>query len=307
MLTYIPDAPLSELTWYKIGGKAKYLFYPKDKEEIKKCLIFIRGQQIPFFIIGGGSNVLIGDEYFEGAVICLREIDHIEMIDDFTIRVGAGTLSTEFAEFAYENELEGAEYLYKLPGTVGGAAVMNARAYGSQFSDMIRLARCIDIEGSEKVFINSELEYGYKTSILQNNELILFELEIMLERGDKRVIKTKMDYNGNDRTGKNQFQFPSAGCVFKNNHEENIHAGKLIDSLGFKGKSYGGALVSPHHANFIFNKENANAEDILVLIEEIKRTAKEKQGVNLELELKLFGNFGNDVELAIELAPKKKK
>ena len=307
MITYIADAPLSELTWYKIGGKAKYLFYPKTVKELQKCLITINGMSLPFFVIGGGSNVLIGDYDFNGAVICVREMAHIELLDDFTIRVGAGALSTDVANFAYENGLEGAEFLYKLPGSIGGAAVMNARAYGGEMSDMVRAARCVDLEGDIHVFSHKELEYDYKVSLLQNEEFILYELELVLEKGDKNVIRAKMDYDGNDRISKHQFEFPCAGCTFKNDHATNTHAGKLIDELGLKGQSIGGAMVSPYHANFIVNREGARASEILSLIELVQEKAKIEREIELEMEVKLYGNFGNEKEFAISPKSRKKK
>lgn len=292
MISYISDTPLSELTWYKIGGKAKYLLYPKNEKEIKKCLAFIKGLNLPYFILGGGSNVLIGDHDFHGAVICTSGLNNIEVFDDFFIRTGAGVNSTDLAQFAYENELEGAEFLYELPGSIGGAAVMNARAYGTQMSNIVRAAHCIDKDGEIKTFTNKELQYAYKTSILQQEDLILYELELLFERGDQKVIKSKMDYNKNDRENKKQFALPSAGCVFKNLYDLNLPAGKLIEDLGFKGKEIGDAQVYNNHANFIVNKGHAKASDIIMLINEIKTEAKKQKDIELELEVQLLGNFG---------------
>lgn len=307
MLNYIPDAPLSEINWYKIGGKAKYLFYPKNELELIKCLSIIEAQSLPFFIIGGGSNVLIGDYDFNGAVICLKEINKIELIDDFTIRVGAGVSSTDVAEFAYKNALEGAEFLYKLPGTVGGALVMNAKAYGCEMSQIVYKARVIDFEGNKIVFENKDMEYEYKSSIFQNHEFIVYEIELFLEKGHKDVIRAKMDYNSDNREIKKQFEFPSAGCVFKNHYETNTPAGKLIDELGLKGFTIGGATVFPDHANFIVNKKDAKAKDVLEIIKIIKNKAKEQRDIDLDLELKMYGNFGNEDDYTFNLKLKKKK
>ncbi len=307
MLKYIPNAPLSEITWYKIGGKAKYLFYPRDVNEIRKCLNFIRGQNLPFFIIGGGSNVLIGDNDFSGAVICTRELNHIELVDDFTIKAGAGALADDVSLFALENELEGCEFLHKLPGSIGGAAVMNAQAFGSRMSDIVRVARCVDFDGNVKVFTNRELEYDYKKSILQHSDFILNELELILEKGEEKVIKAKMDYNKNVRENNKHFDFPSCGCVFKNKPDENVHAGKLIDDLGLKGESVGGAKIYEAHANFIVNYNNAKAGDVLKLIDIIKNQAQEKKDVKLELEMELLGNFGENEKYSVIKEKKKNK
>ncbi len=307
MLKYIPDAPLSEITWYKIGGRAKYLFYPRNAGEIQKCLKFIKGQEIPFFVIGGGSNVLIGDHDYKGAVICTREISHMELVDEFTIKVGSGTPASNVAEFALENELEGCEFLYNLPGSIGGAAVMNAQAFGSRMSDIVLIVRTVDYDGNLKVFTNKDIEYDYKKSIFQHSESIIYEIEIVLEKGDVNVIKSKMDYNRNVRVNNKHFEFPSCGCVFKNIPDKNIHAGKIIDELGLKGSALGGAKVFENHANFIVNYGDAKANDVIDLIKSVKDKVYEERDIELEMELELLGNFEHYEEKLSAKYPEKKK
>ncbi len=284
------NVSLREYTTFKIGGKARYIYFPQSPSELIKLLKYIKKNNIQYFVLGGGSNVLVGDGDFDGIVVSTRKLDKVT-ISDQDIVVSSGTDNTVLSEKLAAHSLTGAEFLYKLPGSIGGAAVMNARAFNKSMEDIVTKIKVIEPPDKIMMLPTDKLKYGYKSSILQNSNYFVIEVYLKLEKGDPELIKRRMEEYYNKRLATKQYDYPSAGCVFKNDYCVGIPSGKLIDESELKGRCSGDAYVSGFHANFIINKGNATAKDVKVLVETIKREVKEKKNVDLECEIKFLGNF----------------
>ncbi|MDH4129690.1 MAG: UDP-N-acetylmuramate dehydrogenase [Spirochaetota bacterium] len=284
------DISIRELTTFKIGGKSKYLFIPDNIDDVKTALLFLKENKLDYYILGEGSNVLIGSKDYNGGVISTLNLNKIVLRDSF-ICAEAGVTNTNLSIFCCEKDIKGFEFLYYMPGTVGGSSVMNARAFGASMSDIIVEVKAFNKELEMKTFLANEIKYDYKQSIFQNNDYFVVEVIFKIEKGDSRLIKSKMESNKAKRLETKQYDFPSAGCIFKNNYDLGIPSGKLIDELGLKGDTIGDAQVFEQHGNFIINKGNATSSDVIQLIEKIKNKAKKEKKINLECEVKFHGNF----------------
>jgi len=279
---------LAPFSTFKIGGAAKYYCQPNNINDIKKAFNFAKKNNLDTFYLGGGSNILISDKGYSGLIIHLTKLDNI-IIDDTFITVGAGFFVSKLANKIANLGLSGIEFAGGLPGTVGGAVFMNAKAYGSSFSNVIKTVTVINRKGELKNLSNEEMNFSYKDSrIMHNNELII-ATTLDLKKGNKKSIQEKTKKNSDDRIQKGQFSNPNAGCIFKNNYTVGIPSGKLIQDSGLLGFSLGGAQIFNGHGNFIMNNNNATATDILNIITEIKKQVKIKQDIDLELEVRLLG------------------
>lgn len=280
---------ISPSTYYKIGGLARDVYFPENIEDIDNAYSSIIKDGYPFYILGGGTNVLVGDKYWDGAVIStLRMNYHIS--GQSSLICGAGLLSSKVAEIACEHSKTGLEFLYLLPGTIGGAISGNARFEGINISERILSIIALGENGLNK-YEPESIVFAYKYNNLTASGMIIVEACLSWNDGDVEKIKDDMEKIETFRNKSHHFDYPSCGCIFKNNHERNIQAGHLIDSLGLKGMRIGGAEVSPFHANFIINNGNASAADVLSLIEKIEKTVYDKTGIELEREVKLLGAF----------------
>lgn len=283
----LKNEPMSNHTTFKIGGPADLFVKINTVEELKYTIEMCKLKKIPVTIIGNGSNVLVKDKGIRGVTIKLNFND-VEIIDDITLRVGAGVLLSKIANIAYKKGLSGLEFACGIPGTIGGAIRMNAGAHGCEMKDIVYLTTYLDENCNIKELYNKENEFEYRASIYSKNKnYLLISCEIKLKKGDKADINKKMEEYKKNREENQPLNFPSAGSVFKRG--DNYIAAKLIDECGLKGLNIGNAKVSEKHAGFIINNGNATAEDVLKLIEIVKQKVYEKYKIKIELEIEILG------------------
>ncbi|MFH0951041.1 MAG: UDP-N-acetylmuramate dehydrogenase [bacterium] len=302
---------LADHTTFCIGGPAKFFVEATSTEELTEAVAWAQAKSEPIFILGGGSNVLVNDEGVKGLVIKLANTDLSVSGED--IMAGAGTMLGLVVEFAKDNNLTGLEWAVGIPGTIGGGIRGNAGAYGGCLADNIKEVLTYDMVHHNFVTMTKEdCNFGYRDSIFKHgdNNLVIWQVTLSLSRGVMEKIKAMMVQYRTSRLS-TQTDYPSAGCVFKNLTAEDlaklstvvyeeakrngkIKGGKLacgyiIDLLGLKGQQVGGAIVGPHHGNFIVNKDKAKATDVQALIAKIKQQVKEKFGIDLQEEVQYFG------------------
>lgn len=279
---------LKKYNTFRVCSKAKYFFIPENIEGFSAITNYFNKKSIKYVILGGGSNVLFLDEIVEIPIIYTGFFNRTEKTEN-GILAYAGAKTSEVSEYALKNSLTGLEFLYGLPGTVGGATYMNARCYGNSVSDFIKKIGIIDEDGEYRHLDIADCDYSYKQSIFQKKSYTIIDVLFNLQGGQKKEISKKMKEYKKDRVEKHQYDYPSAGCIFLNDRETNLIAGQLIDSLGLKGIKEGGAMVSPYHANFIVNYKNAKGREIYSLIEFIKRSIYDKTAITLKTEVKIIG------------------
>lgn len=279
------DISLSTLTTYKTGGIAKLVVYPNNIINLKQLLKLIHKHNIKYFILGKGSNTLFSDKEFNGVIIKLDKLNNFK-IKETEIYVESGMILSKLVQASVKNELTGLEFAIGIPGTIGGAIYMNAGAYGSKMSNIVKSVIVLN-EKLQIVEIPLEkLKFDYRYSIFQaNKNLICVAANIKLEHGNHDEIDSKIKENLLKRKNSQPLEYPSAGSVFRN--PEGNYAGKIIEELGLKGKNIGGAEISTKHANFIINKNNASSSDILNLIKLVQKEAKDKYKIDLKLEQQL--------------------
>jgi len=280
--------PLDRHTSFKIGGPADLLILPEDEPGLAGVLAACREGNVPCFLMGNGSNLLVGDEGFRGAVIKLADnFGGIELQQDgATIKARAGTMLSKLCLFAMQKGLSGLEFAYGIPGTVGGAAYMNAGAYGGEMKHVLTSARYLDKDGRAGGLLAEQMELDYRRSAFCHNGYIITEVTLRLTPADKNQIKQKMDELLGRRREKQPLNYPSAGSTFK--RPPGNFAGGLIEQCGLKGAFVGGAQVSEKHAGFVVNRGNATCKDVRELIEKIQTVVREKTGVSLECEIKFL-------------------
>lgn len=281
------NEPMKSHTSFKVGGPADILVIPKKTSEVVILLNFCKINNIPFYIMGNGSNTVVKDNGFRGMVIKLTEICNIA-VDEKLVRAGAGAFLSTVSKEALKYSLKGMEFASGIPGTVGGAVTMNAGAYGPEIKDIIETADVIDMSGNFMRLSKDQLELSYRNSIVQKNNYIVVEAAFKLEPGNYDDIKNRMDELNFRRADKQPLNYPSAGSTFKR-PEGGYFASKLIDDAGLKGLCSGGAMVSKKHSGFIINYDNATAKDILYLIEQVQKIVYDKFNVNIEPEIKIIG------------------
>ncbi len=273
-------------TTFRIGGNADYFLIPENTSELQSAIKICRANNIPYFILGNGSNILVSDKGIEGAVISTEKLNTIEVYED-TIYAQAGAKLSKTASIAAENSLSGFETLSGIPGTVGGAVFMNAGAYGGEIKDVALEVYAIDENGNEKTFSNSECNFGYRSSIFSSGEYIITGAKFRLRTKDKDEITAQMRDYAERRRDRQPLSFPSAGSTFK--RPEGYFAGKLIQDSGLRGFAIGGAAVSEKHCGFVVNTGNATCSDVVNLIDYIKKCVYEKFGVMLHEEVRIIG------------------
>jgi UDP-N-acetylmuramate dehydrogenase len=282
--------PMRNHTSLRIGGPADIFAMPQDLSSLKNMHINLRRNKIPFFPLGGGTNILVRDGGIEGAVISLRSLRRTGVLSKDNkyayLFAEAGTLLQRIVNFSKENGYSGVEGLAGIPGTLGGAIFGNAGAFGYEMKDVLVLVEVMDIEGRIKKFNAEEINFGYRSSSISQNELIL-GAKIKLKKDEKEEVSAKVDDFLEKKREKQPLWEPSAGCVFKN--PAGLSAGKLIDEAGCKGIRIGDVEVSSIHANFFINKGEAKASDFIRLMEEAAHRVKERFGVVLEPEIKIVG------------------
>lgn len=282
------DEPMKNHTSFKIGGSADLFVTADNKEQLSAALALADENNIPLFVLGNGSNLLVSDKGIRGIVLKLGgEFNDIRFNPDGTIHCGTGAMLSKLCSFALENSLTGLEFAWGIPGSCGGAAFMNAGAYGGEMKDVVLSCEHMDMHGSCGEFAGSELDFDYRHSVYGCGRYIITGVNLKLEKGDKAEIQAKMNDLMSRRKDKQPLEYPSAGSVFK--RPAGYFAGGLIEQCGLKGAKVGGAMVSPKHAGFIVNVGGATCEDVLNLIAEIQRKVKSETGVDLECEVRKTG------------------
>ncbi|MDD5923773.1 MAG: UDP-N-acetylmuramate dehydrogenase [Clostridia bacterium] len=277
---------LSKHTTFRIGGKCDVFAKVANTEQLISLLHFLKSEDIPYMILGNGSNTLFSDKGFRGVIISLcQAFKEISLLDENKIKCYAGAMLTSLCTFARDNSLSGCEELYGIPGSVGGATYMNAGAYGGEMSQIISSVTYFDCESEEiKNIERDKCDFSYRHSTFMDKECVILSINIELEKADKDYITAKMSDYMQRRRDKQPLEYPSAGSVFK--RPEGYFAGALIEQSGLKGASVGGAEVSEKHAGFIINKGNATCNDVLSLIDIIKSQVYKKFNVELECEIR---------------------
>ncbi len=285
-ISYRLNEPMKHYTTFKTGGPASLFVVPCDEDELKTVLCLCEETDTEFFVLGKGSNLLVSDEGInDKAVIYIGEkFDYINEIDECTFEAGAGASVASICKFALARSLSGLEFAYGIPGSVGGAAFMNAGAYGGEVKDVISLCRHISAKGEKGEFTDKELDFSYRHSIYSEGGYVITSVVFRLQKGEKSEIEASMADFITRRKDKQPLEYPSAGSVFK--RPEGYFAGALIEQSGLKGKRIGGAMVSEKHAGFIINYDNATTSDVVKLIKHCQKTVKERFSVELETEIK---------------------
>ena len=279
----LENVSLKKYTTYGVGGNAKYMVYPKNAQKLIELLKICNYRNIKYKILGNGSNTLFSDNEFDGVIIKLDEFNELEMIGSQTIKVGAGYNLIRLSLFAAKKELTGLEFASGIPGSVGGAVFMNAGAYKSDMGYIVKRIKVLTPDYKIITMTNGELNFHYRTSFLkQNPGYICLEATIGLKKGKKDAIFSVMKDREEKRKSSQPLEYPSAGSVFRNPADG--FAGKMIEDLGLKGLTHGGAKVSEKHANFIINIGGATATDIKTLINLVHDTVKDNYGVDLTIE-----------------------
>ncbi len=274
-------------TSFRIGGPADIMVVPHDTEQVKTAIEIFKAHNIPYFIMGRGSNLLVRDKGIRGGVIKLADGFSKAKVTDRQIQAQAGILLSSLSNLALRAELTGLEFASGIPGTLGGAVAMNAGAYGGEIKDVIEKVIVLDENQKVLSFTNSEMNFGYRKSIVQNTKMIVLEVYMTLEKGNYQESKEKIKELTKRRREKQPLNYPSAGSTFK--RPVGYYAGKLIQDSGLKGMRVGNAQISELHSGFIINMGDATADDVIKLIEKVKTRVYDRFGVNLEPELKIIG------------------
>lgn len=279
--------PLSAHTTFRIGGPALFYMIPENAEEIREGIRFARERELPLITIGRGSNMLFPDEGYRGVVMEIGSgMNQIEYCGAGKIRAQAGALLSAIASEAARHSLTGFEFAGGIPGTLGGAVVMNAGAYGGEIKDCIVSARVMDSAGNEFWLEREQLELGYRTSVIQKRGDLVLEAEFQFETGDSGEIRDRMKELSAKRRDKQPLEFASAGSTFK--RPEGHFAGKLIEDAGLRGYRIGDAQVSEKHCGFVVNRGHATAKEVLAVICDVQKKVLESSGVKLEPEVKII-------------------
>ncbi|MFY4773778.1 UDP-N-acetylmuramate dehydrogenase [Metabacillus sp. RGM 3146] len=284
----LENEPLAKYTTIKIGGPADILVQPKDIKAIEKTFEIIKKQGSSWRAIGRGSNLLVSDNGIEGVVIKLGDgLDQLE-VEGETVRVGGGFSIVKLSTMLSKQGLSGLEFASGIPGSIGGAVYMNAGAHGSDMSKILVKSHVLFEDGTMEWLTADEMEYSYRTSVLQKKRPgICLEAVLKLKAGKREDITAEMLKNKDYRRETQPWNFPCAGSIFRNPLPE--YAGQLVEKAGLKGHQIGGAQISEMHGNFIVNAGNATAKDVLDLIEFVKKTILEKYGVTMETEVEIIG------------------
>ncbi len=283
------DEPMKLHTTFQVGGPADYFVSPHSEEEIRILLKNAKDYEIPVFIVGNGSNLLVSDKGYRGMIVQIGKEYSDVTVEGEIVSAKAGASLAKIARTAYENGLGGFEFAAGIPGTLGGAVSMNAGAYGGEIKDVIIDARVLTKEGEILTIQADELELAYRSSIITKKDYIVLGARFSFEQKDRQEIKARMDELAFARKSKQPLEFPSAGSTFK--RPEGYFAGKLIMDAGLRGFQVGGARVSDKHCGFVINAGNATAADIYSLILQVQEKVQRKFNVTLQPEVKMLGEF----------------
>lgn len=281
------NEPMKEHTTFRAGGCARYLAEPQNEEQLRQIIEVCRTAGMPYYIVGNGSNLLVSDDGYDGVIIHLFKNMSECRAEGTSLILQAGVLLVRAAGLACREGLTGLEFASGIPGTVGGALVMNAGAYGGEMKDVVRSVKVLMPDGSLLEYTNEEMQFGYRKSRIANEQSIVLEAVLELKKGDPEQIQARMDELKAQRLAKQPLQYASAGSTFK--RPEGYFAGKLIQDAGLRGFRIGDAQVSEKHCGFVINRGNASASEIAELIRAVQKKVYEDFGVWLETEVKFVG------------------
>ena len=283
------EEPMKNHTTFRVGGPAAYFVMPRTAEEVAKVTDLCAQENVPYYIVGNGSNLLVSDKGYDGVIIQIyKQMSRVE-VKGHEIYAQAGALLSMVAKRALDTELAGFEFAAGIPGTLGGACVMNAGAYGGEMKDVLKSVTVLDKDGNVKKLAKDELELGYRTSVIAKKGYIVLDAVMELKEGKAEEIKALMDDLKERRITKQPLEYPSAGSTFK--RPEGYFAGKLIQDADLRGFQVGGAQVSEKHCGFVINKDGATASDVMELMRQVSDKVYDKFGVRLEPEVKRLGEF----------------
>lgn len=284
-----PDEPMKNHTTFKVGGKADFVVMPENEEQLLTVLRLAKSENVPVTVVGNGSNLLVGDGGIRGIVILIsRKMSNVTF-DETAVTAQSGILLSQLAAKIAAKSLTGFEFASGIPGSLGGAAAMNAGAYGEEMSGVISDITYVDAENGVKTISAKDCNFGYRRTFFTGTDYIITKCTLKLKRGNPDEIRAKTEELRSRRLSKQPLDKPSAGSTFK--RPEGYFAGALIQQANLKGFSIGGAKISEKHAGFIINDGGATAADILKLVKYTQKTVEEKFGVRLEPEVKIIGDF----------------
>ncbi len=287
------EEPMYKHTTFRIGGPAQYYVIPRETEQLQATIDLCKEYEIPYAVIGNGSNLLVSDIGVRGVVIRMEtkcsELTYEDREDGTLVTAPAGMLLSTFAREMCAAGYANMEYATGIPGTIGGGVVMNAGAYGGEIKDSLQAVTVLTKEGEVCSIYAEDLELGYRHSIVDEKKYIVLSASFLLKRGQKEAIATRVAELTKQRKEKQPLEYPSAGSTFK--RPEGYFAGKLIDDCGLRGFRVGGAQVSEKHCGFVINREEATASDVMNLITQVRERVQERFGVYLETEVRFLGDF----------------
>ncbi len=281
--------PMSKYTTFRTGGEANILLQVQSEEQLSKLLELFNKIEIEFFIVGNGSNLLVSDNGYDGIIIQIGPAMSKIRVNGTHIYAQAGALLSQVAKEAYKYGLTGLEFASGIPGSIGGAVVMNAGAYGGEMKHTVTKVRVMSMSGEILELDNETMEFGYRTSVIRNNRFVVVGVEIELQEGNKETINETMLQLAKRRREKQPLEYPSAGSTFK--RPEGYYAGKLIMDSGLKGYRVGDACVSEKHCGFIINRGHATSMELWKIIHDVQERVYDKFGVTLEMEVICLGKF----------------
>ena len=285
----LQDEPMSGHTTFRIGGPADFFVTPSEAGEISRITHLCRERDIPYYVVGNGSNLLVGDKGYRGVIIQIFKNMNRISVEGEEIHAQAGALLSKVAAAACEAELEGMEFASGIPGTLGGAVRMNAGAYGGEMKQVLKNATVLTADGDVLTIPEAEMGMGYRTSIVSKMDYVVLEAVLSLKKGRKEEIRARMDELREKRVEKQPLEYGSAGSTFK--RPEGYFAGKLIQDAGLKGYRVGGAQISEKHSGFVINTDHASAQDVYQLMQDVDKKVYRQFGVHLEPEVRLLGEF----------------
>lgn len=285
----LEQEPMARHTTFRIGGPADYFVELGSIEQIRAAIQVCREENLPWFVLGRGSNLLVSDKGYRGVILSIYKDFQKTEIQGETVTVQAGVLLTTLSGKVLDASLTGLEFASGIPGTIGGAVVMNAGAYGGEMKDIVRKVTVLDQDGEVRTLTCGEMQFGYRTSLAKKKGYIVLGAELTLKQGEKEKIRGEMQALKAKRIEKQPLEFPSAGSTFK--RPEGYFAGKLIMDAGLRGAAVGGAQVSEKHCGFVVNTGNATAADVRELMRRVQEKVEEQFGVHLEPEVRFLGEF----------------
>ncbi len=284
-ITVLEQELMQKHTTFHVGGEAKYFAIPKNVDEIQTLIAYCQKHNMSYCVLGNGSNVLFADAGYAGMIIQIGNAMSEIRVDGTVVYAQAGAILARVAKTAYEAGLTGMEFAAGIPGSIGGAIVMNAGAYGGEMKDIVSCVDVLSTDGTRRKYTCDEMEFSYRHSIIDSDKIVV-GVELALQKGDKTVILNRMNELAEARRSKQPLEYPSAGSTFK--RPEGYFAAKLIDDSGLRGYRVGGAMVSEKHCGFVVNVEHASTADVLAVMQHVQEVVKEKYGVMLDPEVRII-------------------